>query len=247
MKNNNLLLILVLSLFYSAQGQNNLSGEVIYQATYDKTLIDKKSSIGNKEGIEGANMMIKSAKSVNTTLSFNQNESSYRVNKKMNVGNKTEFNITYLFAGGKNLFYHNRDSLYLLQTNESLGKTLVIKRDIPNWIITKKTKKINDLICIKAYTVIESKKTKSNSQDKDKIGAVAWFCPDIPLSYGPIEYFGLPGLIIELNASKMTFIARKIDLNKKDIEIEKPDDSDIITIEEFNAIAKKKVPSFFKN
>lgn len=29
--------------------------------------------------------------------------------------------------------------------------------------------------------------------------AIAWFCPDIPISSGPGGYYGLPGLILELN------------------------------------------------
>lgn len=245
-KNNFFAFIVTLTLFYSVQGQSNYSGEIQYEATYDKTLIDEKSKIGNKEGIEGANMLIKSASNITAKLTFNQNESCYKVDKKLKVKDKTDLNITFFLAGGSNIFYHNRDSLNLLQTNESLGKTFVIKRDIPNWIITKETKKINDLVCVKAYTIIP-KKESDPKNDKDKIGAVAWFCPKIPIAYGPMEYFGLPGLIIELKFSKLTFIAKKINLNKENVVIEKPDETKVITVEEFNTIARKKVPSLFEN
>lgn len=244
MKKNHSLLLLILSLFYFAQGQNTYSGKITYLASYDNTLIDEKSNIGNKEGIKGANEMIKSSSNVVCTLSFNQNESSYKVNKEMDDESKNKLNITYLFAGGKNVFYYQRDSLVMLQSNESLGKKLIIKRDIPNWIITKETKKINELVCIKAYTI---KNNKDNADAKDKIDAVAWFCPDIALGYGPMEYFGLPGLIIELKFSKMTFIANEIDLNNNDVEIEKLDATNAISIKEFNAIARKKAPDFFGN
>ena len=64
------------------------------------------------------------------------------------------------------------------------------------------------MFCLKAYSTTSKDKIK-------KIQATAWFCPDIPVGYGPMQYFGLPGLIIELHFSKMTFIVEKINLKNK--------------------------------
>ncbi|WP_407556538.1 GLPGLI family protein [Winogradskyella sp. 4-2091] len=238
--------IFILTLYMSIQGQNNKCGEVTYEVTYDNTLISLDSEFGDKEGIEGANKLISDAESITATLSFNENESSYSTDKKLNIDKEGGINITFLFAGGNNVFYHSKDSLSLLQSNSSLGKTYLIKRDAPKWIITKETKKIDDLTCYKAYT-IKSNNKNDDENITDKIGAIAWFCPSIPLSYGPVEFFGLPGLIIELKYSKMTYIAKKIKINKKNVRVEKPIDAEIITIKEFNLLAKKKVPSFFDN
>lgn len=235
-------MVATLTFCMNLQGQSNLSGEVVYEASYDKTLIEE-TSLKNKDGIEGANKIIEDASSITATLRFNTNESSYQLDKKLKIDENGELNITFFFAGGDNLFYHNKDSLSLFQTNTSLGKMFLIRRDLPNWVITKETKKIDDLICFKAYSVIPNE----DDNTSEKIGAVAWFCPSIPISYGPMEFFGLPGLIIELHYSKMTFIAQKINLNKKNVIIEKPLDAEIITVKEFNVLARKKIPSFFEN
>ncbi len=240
-------LIITLALGTITQGQSNLSGTVIYKAFHDKTLITEENNKSNtNKGIEGANELLKNASEVYATLSFNHKESSYRVNEKLKIDGIESINITYFFAGGSNLFYHNKDSLNVIQSNTSLGKTFLIKSKAPNWVITKETKKIGDLLCIKAYTVIHNK-DNDDVKGKDKIGATAWFCPAISIGYGPMQYFGLPGLIIELQFSKMTFIVEKINLKKKNVIIEKHKEAPIITVEEFNTIARKKAPSFFEN
>lgn len=240
-----ILTLFTLTLWFILQGQSKFVGEVTYEIFHDKTLIETDNS-NRKEGVKGANTLIKNASNVLATLKFNDKESSYKLNKKLKVDKIDDINITYIFAGGENLFYYHKDSISLLQSNTSLGKTLLIKRDIPNWILTKETKKIEGLTCTKAYTVIRTT-NKETSETTDKIGVVAWFCPDIPISYGPREYFGLPGLIIELKSSKLTFIVKKIDFNKKMVVIDKPEKAEIITIEDFNVLARKSVPSFFEN
>ncbi|WP_405575050.1 GLPGLI family protein [Winogradskyella sp. Asnod2-B02-A] len=233
------IIFLTLVLGILAQAQSNLSGTVLYKASHNKTKI-KKDSGEKSEGIEGANQLLQNASDVYTTLNFNSKESSYRVNKKLKVDGIDSINITYFFAGGDNLFYCNNDSLKVVQSNTSLGKLYLIKKDSPNWVITKETKMIDGLTCTKAYsTILEG--------DKEKVGATAWFCPSIPVGFGPLEYFGLPGLIIELQFSKMTFIAEKINLNKKNVVIEKHKNAPILTLEEFMAIAKKRTPDFFEN
>lgn len=237
-----LTLIITLALGIIAQGQSNLSGTVIYKASHDKTLIEnsKESTDKESEGVKGANDLLNNASDVYTTLNFNNKESSYSVNEKLRVDGMTSINITYFFAGGENLFYHNKDSLGIIISNSSLGKKYLIKYDAPNWVITKETKQIDDLLCIKANATTTIDK-------KEKIIATAWFCPNIPISYGPMQYYGLPGLIIELHFSKMTLIAEKINLNKENVIIEKHKESPVLTHEEFLEIAKEKASGFFDN
>ncbi|MCG1035146.1 GLPGLI family protein [Polaribacter sp. DS7-9] len=45
---------------------------------------------------------------------------------------------------------------------------------------------------------------------------VVWFTPIIPVSFGPKQYFGLPGLILELEEAAVIFKAKEITLNPKD-------------------------------
>ena len=43
-----------------------------------------------------------------------------------------------------------------------------------------------------------------------------WYTPEIPISQGPEEYWGLPGLILEVNFGKTTILCSKIILNPKE-------------------------------
>ena len=45
---------------------------------------------------------------------------------------------------------------------------------------------------------------------------VAWFCPDLPYSFGPNGYCGLPGLILELQIRNGVYGVKRIDFNTKD-------------------------------
>jgi GLPGLI family protein len=55
------------------------------------------------------------------------------------------------------------------------------------------------------------------------IPITAWFAPSLPYSYGPKDYNGLPGLILELQERKTIYFASLITLSKdKELEIEFP-------------------------
>lgn len=60
----------------------------------------------------------------------------------------------------------------------------------------------------------------------------AWFAPSLPFSYGPIEFHGLPGLILELNKDYTTYSVHKIVLFDEQIKIDIPRGK-IISIDEY--------------
>jgi GLPGLI family protein len=41
----------------------------------------------------------------------------------------------------------------------------------------------------------------------------AWYTPEIPVNQGPENYWGLPGLILEINDGKTVILCSKIVLN----------------------------------
>jgi len=74
------------------------------------------------------------------------------------------------------------------------------------------------------------------------IEVVAWYTPQIPVNQGPDDFWGLPGLILEVNADRTTILCTKIVLNPVDKEtIEKPEKGDQVTQEEYNEIITKKM------
>jgi GLPGLI family protein len=44
----------------------------------------------------------------------------------------------------------------------------------------------------------------------------AWYTPEIPVNQGPENYWGLPGLILEINDGKTVILCSKIVLNPKE-------------------------------
>ena len=67
-----------------------------------------------------------------------------------------------------------------------------------------RVKKIGSYLCYKAIDV------ESDNQLKKPI---AWFSPLIPVNFGPKEYIGLPGLVLEVEMAGSTITATKIILN----------------------------------
>uniref|UniRef100_UPI00404ACD98 GLPGLI family protein n=1 Tax=Flavobacterium sp. TaxID=239 RepID=UPI00404ACD98 len=50
-------------------------------------------------------------------------------------------------------------------------------------------------------------------RDSENLTITAWFCPKIPVPYGPNGYGELPGLILELKTYVSTIIVKTINLN----------------------------------
>jgi GLPGLI family protein len=89
-----------------------------------------------------------------------------------------------------------------------LGKTYIVDDTLhtPTWKILNQIKEVAGYICMKAETVDTVKNQK----------ITAWFAQDIPVMAGPERYFGLPGLILELdiNEGDVTIVASKVEFKK---------------------------------
>lgn len=102
-----------------------------------------------------------------------------------------------------------------------MGKEFLVMDTLKtfDWHLIDETKKIGDNRCQKAIysKIVESSSFFSGMEEmekvKDTINVVAWFAPQIPVSHGPADFWGLPGLILELQNHGMTYICEKIVLN----------------------------------
>jgi len=82
----------------------------------------------------------------------------------------------------------------------------------------------------------------------EMIEIVAWYTPQIPVSQGPSEYWGLPGLILEVSAGNVTMLCSKIIINPKEkTNIEAPEKGKIVTKKEYKDIITKKMQEFRNN
>ena len=89
----------------------------------------------------------------------------------------------------------------------------------------------------------------SNNEPEIKMTEVeAWYTPQIPVSHGPLEYWGLPGLILEVSADNTTMLCSKIILNPEEtIEIKAPDKGKEVTKNEYQSIIVEKMKEFRNN
>jgi GLPGLI family protein len=93
------------------------------------------------------------------------------------------------------------------------------------------------------------KKEKEEIEEKQEmVEVVAWYSPMIPVSQGPTEYWGLPGLILELSAGNTTMLCSKIVMNPEEkIEIKRPTKGEVVTKKEYNEIITGKMQEMRDN
>ena len=69
----------------------------------------------------------------------------------------------------------------------------------------------------------------------------AWYTPQIPVSHGPAQYGGLPGLILELTTDKTVMLCTKVVMNpEKRIQISEPTKGEFVSRSEFENIVEVK-------
>jgi GLPGLI family protein len=78
-----------------------------------------------------------------------------------------------------------------------------------------------------------------------EIVITAWYTPEIPVNQGPENYWGLPGLILEVNDGKTVILCSKVVLNSKvKAEIKAPTKGKVISQKEFDETVIKKMEEF---
>ncbi|MBS4041534.1 MAG: GLPGLI family protein [Flavobacteriales bacterium] len=99
-------------------------------------------------------------------------------------------------------------------------KYLISFQPSNNWNVLSEEKQIQGYTCFKAVT-----KTKEEEE------IVAWFCPAFQFNDGPLQYGGLPGLIFELQTSKLTYFLKKINPKSDEKQPNFPKISSITEVE----------------
>lgn len=70
----------------------------------------------------------------------------------------------------------------------------------------------------------------------------AWYAPEIPINQGPDKYWGLPGLILEVNDGTTIILCSKIALNVKEkVKIEAPKKGKVVSQKEYDETVTKKM------
>lgn len=91
----------------------------------------------------------------------------------------------------------------------------------------------------------ETEKTTNFMDDFEipkEILITAWYAPEIPINQGPENYWGLPGLILEVSDGKTVILCSKVVMNSKEkAEIKAPKNGKVVTQKEYDEIVLKKM------
>lgn len=208
---------------------------------------------------------MKSASEKQYTLSFNKSECLYEEQEQLQKPEAPAnggFSISVSFSGGGKKYLNLKDKIGIEEA-DIFGKEFLIVEPLekPDWKLVNETKKIGDYNCFKAeLTVQVTEKQKEEYEEflkkeetkpslfkmeepKDKT-IVAWYTPEVPVSFGPKNYWGLPGLILEINEEDSIILCSKVSMSTKEkSKIKVPNTGEKVTQKKFDEIQKKKTDS----
>ena len=170
-------------------------------------------------------------------------------------------------------YYKNVKNKTFTVDREFMGKEFLIQDSLTDlkWQMEAETRVIGGYTCFKAtvlkpvstsdFRKSKSKKQESvttkptdetkktsfiNALEKPKeVLVTAWYTPEIPVNQGPEGYWGLPGLILEVNDGKTVILCSKVVLNPKvKAEIKAPTKGKSISQREFDETVVKKTEEY---
>ena len=157
-----------------------------------------------------------------------------------------------MMAGGGGTLYKDLSAGTYLDKVEFFGKQFLITDTIEklDWKLEKGTKAIGKYQCNKAVaervvTLTRSESVDGESRDttfQDTITVTAWYTMQVPVSNGPSQYGGLPGLIMELNDGQTTMLCTRVSIRPgEEMEIKKPDGGEEVSQAEYEQITQEKI------
>ena len=202
-------------------------------------------------------------------LTFNKEESLFVEEEQLDAISGATDSWGKNFAAGEN--YKNVKINSQIQQQEFYGKKFLVKDNLQeiNWTLGSASKKIGNYNCYKATTFIPTEdllwysfswsRMRSNddsgsSTDNDSDSQVevtqveAWYTPEIPVRHGPSDYWGLPGLILEVSAGETTMLCTKIVINPSNkIKIEGPKKGTVLNKRGYQDLIQNKMVEFRNN
>ncbi|APG64758.1 ribonuclease Z [Tenacibaculum todarodis] len=199
------------------------------------------------------------------TLTFNKQESFFEEQDKIDAISGATDSWGKNFTPGDQ--YKNVSKNSQIQSQEFYGKRFLVKDKLQDieWNLDSETKVIGNYECYKATASIPTeeltwysfswskinsreKKKEKNNVKENKISMTTvevWYTQQIPVSHGPQEFWGLPGLILEVSSGNTTLVCTELIINPKDkLEITAPKKGEIVTKTEYQNIISKKMKEF---
>jgi GLPGLI family protein len=224
-------LIMICSSLVLAMSAKAQSGTVVYNETRKLEI-----HLEGGDASEMANLLPKERKSIHT-LYYTPDASLYTNSKQTDDQDVAEDN-----EGGKKVVIkmnEPQDQVFMdfknkkkVEQRDFLSRMFLIESapDSLPWKLTGEHKEILGFQCMEASYIKDSTKTK------------AWFAPTLPISGGPANYTGLPGLILEVSTNNGKRVLSAVSVTPGDVSsmIIKPKQGKKVTKEEFRKIVEEK-------
>ncbi|MBT8316925.1 MAG: GLPGLI family protein [Lutibacter sp.] len=198
-------------------------------------------------------------------LTFNKEESIFEEDEKLDAMSGATDSWGKNFSPGNQ--YKNVKTNSFVQNQEFYGKQFLVKDNLQkiDWRMESETKQIGNYTCFKATASIptselnwynfswndirQSASTEENEEKEiEMTEVVAWYSPQIPVSQGPSEFWGLPGLILEVNIGNTTMLCSKIVMNpEQKTKIEAPEKGKLVAKMEYKEIITGKMKEMRDN
>ena len=208
-------------------------------------------------------------------LNFDKSASIYKEQEKLDSPGQAGGMRMMMssMTGGGGTFYKNVKEKSYAVDKDFMGKEFLVKDSLPNlkWKMEGETRVIGGYNCFKATAIVpvnqtdfrnfapkkeddkaakpadEAKKTNllDNLEMPKEATITAWYTPEIPVNQGPENYWGLPGLILEVNDGKTIILCSKVVMNPKEKAVIKPSNKGkVISQKEFDETVIKKMEEF---
>ena len=204
-------------------------------------------------------------------LNFDRSASIYKEEEKLDApGTNGNMRMMGSMMGGGGTYYKNVKEKTYSVDKEFMGKEFLVKDALPQleWKMESETKVVGGYTCYKATAVkpvdgsdFRNMRAKDETKKDDKkeekekstnfmdgfempkeILITAWYTPEIPVNQGPEGYWGLPGLILEVNDGKTIILCSKVVMNAKEkAEIKAPKVGKEVTQKEYDEIVTAKM------
>jgi len=259
-------IIVFLFLIVATIEAQEFQGKAIYQTK--RTLdMDFANSGIPADRIKMIKERMKSQLERTYVLNFNKTASIYKEEEKLDQMASGRGGMRFMMMGGGATgdHYKNTQAKISSKENEFSGKNFLIKDSLVSyeWKMEQETKMIGDYLCFKATTVVEkpvrrefrfgrgnnSEEDKKKQEEEEKkqenvvelISVSAWYTLDIPVNNGPGDYWGLPGLILEISDDNTQILCTKIVMNPKEkSELKEPTKGKVVTQQEYDKIIEEK-------
>lgn len=247
--------IIIIILFANPGFSQKITGQAFYTSMYKAEKTELTTKQKENPRIKELAEQLNQAFTDDFVLEFTQEESVFKKQPKLKKPNPTtegKITISRSMMGDEEILYKNLRTNNFLNNKEVYGKLFLIQDTIKTyeWQLSKETKTIGEYICFKATYVPMSEETDDNLIEDGKIKKeiIAWYTPQIPVKNGPMEYGGLPGLILEVQDGNQKLLCSKIVLNPVEkLRIKKPNKGKKVTKQEFNSIVEKKSKEMMEN